>query len=112
MGSSKKLTLPKKIDVDYENPDFNSNKEKSPRTVFLSTHEAWHRTYDKAKERYMLGQGGDPGAYDSNKVQIEIGSKYATRYGFGTQTRHCNKSVDLRRNSPGPGEYDNTTQKK
>lgn len=60
----------------------------------------------------MLGQGGDPAAYNNNKVQIEIGSKQAVRHGFGTQTRFNNKSVDVRKRSPGPGEYDNLSMKK
>lgn len=48
------------VDVDFQNPNFNSNKEQAPKAVFMNSHAAWHRTFDKAKERQMLGQGGDP----------------------------------------------------
>ena len=45
----------KSVDVDFQNPNFNPNKEQAPKTVFMNS-----RAADKAKKRQMLGQGGDP----------------------------------------------------
>lgn len=43
-GTAQKLPDPKRLDINFENPDYTKTKEASMKTHFTSTHTTWHKT--------------------------------------------------------------------
>eukprot|EP00801_Mesodinium_rubrum_P012623 Mrub_12724.p1 GENE.Mrub_12724~~Mrub_12724.p1 ORF type:complete len:170 (-),score=17.23 Mrub_12724:40-501(-) len=103
-GTFAKFYTPRKLDINFDHPDYTKVKESPLRPHFTLTNHSTDQSYCKEKERYLTCKY-ETANYNTKDTNLEVGGNMSKKYTMSKSTRACNKVLSSSRVSPGPSDY-------